>query len=115
MGHCFREKLDNVPDDYHRTIRSILKKNSHIWDGHLGEIKATKHRIELIPGARPVRSAPYRQGLKGREFERKTVAKLLREGAIFLSESEYASTVVIVKNHKPEHYVSASTSASSMR
>ena len=28
-------------------LLSVLEKHNHMWDGHLGSIHATKHRIEL--------------------------------------------------------------------
>jgi len=33
-----------------------------LWTGHLGSIKATEPRIELMPGSKLVRLNPYRMG-----------------------------------------------------
>ena len=47
----------------HREKRiSVLDKHQQMWDGHLGTIHATKHRIELTPGAHPVHQQPCRAG-----------------------------------------------------
>jgi len=33
-----------------------------MWDGSLGVIRTTEHRIDLKPGTVPQRQAPYRAG-----------------------------------------------------
>ena len=48
--------LSHVPQHYHNRIRAMLHSHEEMWSGHLGTIETTKHRIELIPGARPQRS-----------------------------------------------------------
>ncbi len=87
--------LEEIPKEHHGQIRRMLKQHARMWNGKLGEISVTKHRIELLPGARPVRSEPYCQGQRSREFENETVTKLLKEGPIVPSKSEWASPVVI--------------------
>lgn len=62
-------KLDDVPVSYHDRIKSMLKKHVAKWKGQLGEINITKHRIETIPGARPVSQPSYRHGPTGLAFE----------------------------------------------
>jgi len=52
----------HVDKKYHPKIRKMLRKHEKIWEGRLGKITATTHRIDLIPGARPFKSAPYRAG-----------------------------------------------------
>ena len=60
------EELDpnHVPDRLRERFGRMLKKYSRMWDGTLGEINATVHRIELIPETRPIARAPYRAGPK---------------------------------------------------
>ena len=37
-------------------ILSMIAKHEEIWrPGHVGEITATEHRIELTPGTKPIR------------------------------------------------------------
>lgn len=87
--------LSAISDGYCERVREMLKKHSRIWDGNLSEIQVTMHCIEFIPGARPVRSMPFRQGQKGLEFQCETVYKLLKQGAVVPSSSEWASPVVL--------------------
>lgn len=59
-------------------VRAMLKPFSSMWDGKLGEVKVTEHRIELLPGARPVFSQPYRAGVKSRKVIQENVDKILQ-------------------------------------
>ena len=52
-------------------IMDMLSGFKNIWSGGLGKIDATKHRIELKPGARPIYRAPYRAGLTERKKGKK--------------------------------------------
>ena len=79
---------------YKQKLISMLEKHSAMWDGHLGHIHATKHRIELTPGAKPVYQQPYRASPTQREHERKEIEKMLTEGVIEPSTSEWAAPVV---------------------
>ena len=88
--------LNSVPAEYHERIRKMLAKHAHMWSGHLGEITTAVHRIELIPGATPVRQMPYRQGPKGRQYEKEEVDRMLREGVIQPSVSEWSSPVILL-------------------
>ena len=67
-----------------------------MWDGSLGEIAATEHRIDLVPDARPIASPPYRAGLKAREAEQTEVNRMLEAGVIEPAQSAWASPVVLV-------------------
>ena len=60
----------------------------------MGEINITQHSIDLIPGARPFKSAPYRAGPKTRELEQFEIEKQLKAGVIELSNSEWAAPVL---------------------
>ena len=80
--------LSHVPDRLRERFRRMLKKYSRMWDGTLGEINTTVHRIELIPGTRPIAQAPYRAGPKAREIEHAEVKKMLEAGAIEPAQSE---------------------------
>lgn len=96
--HC--EKVDaldltHLPEEHHEEIRAMLHKHSPMWNGALGEINLTEHRIELLPGARPVSQSPYRQGPKGRKFEDEEVRRMLKDGVVQPSTSEWGSPVVL--------------------
>lgn len=50
--------LSHVQESHHGAIREMLSKHKDLWSGQLGEISTADHRIELIPGARPVKMQP---------------------------------------------------------
>jgi transposase InsO family protein len=79
-----------------QAVRKILYPHSSMWDGTLGEVRVTEHRIELQAGARPVYQAPYRAGQKGRDVEKKEVERMLQAGVIEPANSEWASPVVLI-------------------
>lgn len=63
MPHEHRE---NVPKALHQSLDDVVQKHHKLWNGDLGLIKATEHRIRLKPGAKPVRLNPYRMGQASR-------------------------------------------------
>lgn len=64
-----------------------------MWSGELGKISAIKHHINLVPGARPFESAPYKYVPSKRELEEFEVTKQFPEGVIESSNSEWAAPV----------------------
>ena len=96
-GETLVDELDlsYFPEKLHEEARAILRKHSHMWDGQLGQINTTEHRLELEPGTVPIRQPPYRAGHKEREFETAEVGKMLELGIIRPSKSEWASPVVL--------------------
>ncbi len=82
------KSLKEILKEHHGQIRWMLQQHARKWNSKLGEITATKHRIELLPEAIPVRSQPYCQDQRDRQFEDETVTKLLKEGAIDPLKSE---------------------------
>ena len=79
--------LEHVDLRYQKRIRDMLRQYAHMWDGSLGDILTTEHRIDLTPDAKPVRSAPYRAGPKARKAEREEVERMLRAGVIEPAQS----------------------------
>lgn len=53
-----------VHGKYHQKICKMLRKNNQLWSDLLANVNITQHRIYLIPGARPLKSAPHRAGPK---------------------------------------------------
>jgi hypothetical protein len=74
----------------------MLGKHRLMWDGRLGHVETTSHRIWLVPGATPVHSHPYRAGARARESESSEVQRMLKSGVIEPTTSEWASPVVLV-------------------
>jgi hypothetical protein len=54
------------------------------------------HRIDLVPGAKPVQSQPYRAGPRAREAESVEVQRMLKAGVTEPASFEWASPVVLV-------------------
>ena len=88
-------KLERFPEGYHEEARKVLRRHQEMWNGKLGEIRATEHRIELLPDAKPHRQMPYRMGHREREFERTEIDKMLKDNVIRASRSEWASPIVL--------------------
>jgi hypothetical protein len=70
-GELWKEEvnLTHLTPQQRESVYQMLGKHRQIWDGHLGRVAATEHRIYLIPGAKPVHSQPYRAGPRAREIE----------------------------------------------
>lgn len=84
----------NVPLDKEEAVRAMLCKHEKMWFGQLGEINVTEMRIDLVPDARPFKSAPYRAGPKTRELERAQIDKQLKAGIIESAYSEWTAPVL---------------------
>ena len=63
---------------------------------HLGTIKATEHRIELLPGSKPVHQPPYRAGLTQRQIEQKEIEEMLKKGVLEPAKTDWTLPVVLV-------------------
>lgn len=87
--------LGNVPPELAERLTEILQRHSTLWDGTLGLMKQTQHRIQLKPGVTPVRQHPYKAGPRAREIERAEVGRMLKMGVIEPATSEWASPVVL--------------------
>lgn len=88
--------LTEVDDhDLKPKIMAMLEKHSSMWDGQLGCIRATDHRIELRPGTRPIRQQPYRTGFAKRDVIATHIGEMLQAGVIEPTHSEWASPVVL--------------------
>eukprot|EP00171_Calliarthron_tuberculosum_P022928 IDg22928t1 len=88
--------LSKVPTAYRQMAQNLLRKHEHLWSGHLGKIRETEHYIDLVPGARPFRSHPYRAGPKQRELEDAEIQRMLEADVIRPSKSQWASPVLLI-------------------
>lgn len=91
--HISRE---NVPENLHSKLDALISKHHALWEGKLGLIKATEHRIQLKPGVKPVRLNPYRMGTPSRQIVREEINKMKEMGVIEPSSGEWASPIVLV-------------------
>jgi len=87
---------ENVPESLRGRLKALIDRHHGSWDGSLGTIKATEHRMRLKPGAKPVRLHPYRMGLRTRQLVGEQVDNMHRLDVIERSTSEWASPAVLV-------------------
>jgi hypothetical protein len=72
-------------------VFQLLGKHRSMWDGRLGHVHSTSHRIDLLPGANPVHTQPYRAGARAREAESSEAQRMLKSGVIEPATSEWTS------------------------
>ncbi len=89
-------QLPDVHTKHHPNIRKMLSKYEDMWSGRLGDISVTEHHIDLVDGARPFKTQPYRAGPKARELVQFEIDKQLEAGVIEPSMSEWAAPVLFV-------------------
>ena len=90
-----RVNTAHVPNSLRERVRAILAKHSTLWDGSLGRISNTEHRIDLTPGTIQIRQHPYRSGSHECGFEHEEVKRMTADGVIRPSQSAWASPVVL--------------------
>lgn len=97
-GETWKEDLDlaHLTPQERKNVYQMLGTHRSMWDGRLGHVQTTSHRIELVPDARPVHAQPYRAGSRAREAESSEVQRMLKAGVIEPTASEWASPVVLV-------------------
>ena len=89
--------LEHIGDPEMRIrIMIMLDKHANMWDGSLGEIKATSNRLALEPGARPHREMPRRTGHGMRKRIAEEIRKMLHAGVMEPGTGEWAWPVVLV-------------------
>lgn len=86
------------------TTTMIIKKNyltgyQKMWNGHLGQMKAVKHRTQItLQGFRPMHAALYRAGPTALDFEWDEFNKMLWMNVLEPAQTEWTSLIVF----KPE-------------
>lgn len=79
---------------YRQQVEEVLDLFADKWDGHLGNIKATIHRIEFKPNSKPIFQQPYGAVPKLRQLEKDEIDKMLREGIIEPACCEWGSPII---------------------
>ena len=69
-----------------------------MWNGQLGKLKATEHRIQQEQGSNPVHKAPYRAGSFQRQMEKKEIFKMLEIGFIEPATTDWALLTVFAQS-----------------
>ena len=66
--------LDHLEERLRKKVLTLLRNYASVCDGSLGTIKGTSHRIEIVPGAKPIYQQPYRCGIERRKAEEAEVS-----------------------------------------
>jgi hypothetical protein len=66
-------KLDHLGSEERQSLFRMLETHHKMWDGHLGTVAATSHRIEVTAGSKPVHCQPYRAGSRARSAEKEEI------------------------------------------
>lgn len=85
-----------IPSDLHPAVRELSERKKGLWDGKLGRNDMTPHRINLMEGARLIRSLPFRSGLHHRDLIKDHVGKQAKLGVIEPSLAEWSLPAVLV-------------------
>ena len=86
----------HLDDKQRKAVLNMLAPYAKMWDGSLGEVSTSAHRIDTPDDVRPFRSQPYRAGPKQRELIETEINRQLEMGVITPSKSEWASPVLLV-------------------
>ncbi len=74
--------------------KTLLAPFPDMWNGSPGE--TTIQHTDLMPGSRPISSAPYRAGPRAREAEQSEVDRKLAKGGLLPAQSLWGSPVVLL-------------------
>jgi hypothetical protein len=88
--------LNHLTPHERERVFQLLGKHRSMWDGRLGHVHSTSHRIDLLPGAKPVHAQNYSAGARAREAESSEAQQMLKSCVIEPDTSEWASPVVLV-------------------
>jgi Reverse transcriptase (RNA-dependent DNA polymerase) len=85
-----------LPPEERVEVLRMLEPHHSMWDGRLGTVSATTHRIKMVPGSKPVHAQPYGAGAKARAAEKTEIDQMLAQNIIEPATSEWASPIVLV-------------------
>ena len=88
--------LDHLEEKLRRKVTTLLREYASVCDGRLGTIKGACHRIDIVPGAKPIYQQPYRCGIERRKAEEAEVNRMLQAKVITPSNAEWASPIILV-------------------
>ena len=93
----WRSKVDlaHLESSERSELMALLEKYQGQLDGSLGSVRGAVHRIDT-QGHVPIHQQPRRAGPAQRQIERKECERMLAEGVIQPSQSEWSSPVVLV-------------------
>jgi hypothetical protein len=88
--------LSHLVPEERGVVLDLLEPHKKMWDGHLGTVAATSHRIDVTPGSKPVHCQPYRASSRARAAEKEEIDRILEQQVIEPATGEWASPIVLV-------------------
>jgi Reverse transcriptase (RNA-dependent DNA polymerase) len=88
--------LAHLPPDERVEELRMLEPHHRMWDGRMGTVAATIHRIEVLPGSMPVHAQPYRAVSHARVAEKTEIDRMLAQQVIEPATCEWVSPIVLV-------------------
>jgi len=88
--------LEHLEPDRRKQLQKLLSSFSDIFQDRPGKTKLCSHSIELQPGTKPIRLAPYRVNTQKAELIQKELDLMIDMGVIEESNSPWAAPVVLV-------------------
>src|SRR5688572_27335863 len=89
-------QINNLSSDQANELLSVLLAFKHVFSSKAGKTTLVSHRIELLPGATPVRRSPYRVHPEKLKVINQEISALLSEGIIEESDSPWAAPIILV-------------------
>jgi hypothetical protein len=91
--------LDTPPEAVHPAVSAILSQFHQVFaqPSSLPPVRACDHAIPLVPGATPVNIRPYRYSPSLKDEIEQHIVKMLQNGIIRPSSSEFSSPVLLVR------------------
>eukprot|EP00833_Pecoramyces_ruminatium_P017075 jgi/Orpsp1_1/1191107/evm.model.d7180000083572.1 len=94
-----KDFLSTIKDEYQENILKILEENIDIIATSSEELTPSKlapHKINLKPGAQPVKQKAYRLAKFKSDILKEILKKLIEDKLVEASYSEWSSPVVLV-------------------
>ncbi|KAL1199722.1 hypothetical protein V5N11_012991 [Cardamine amara subsp. amara] len=90
---------DNTDHTTEPTIQQVLAEYSKVFEepSSMPPLRNREHRIELLPGTKPISTRPYRYPHAYKTIIETMVAEMLASGVIRQSKSPFSSPVLLVK------------------
>jgi hypothetical protein len=98
VARAWQEEVDlaHLPPEERVEVLRMLEPHHRMWDGRLGTVATTTHRIEVLPGSKPVHAQPCLAGSRAWVAEKPEIDRMLAQQVIEPATFEWASPIVLV-------------------
>ena len=86
----------DLDDHQKEQIRQLIRKFPDVFSEQPGRTKKAQHQINLVPGAQPFNSPPFRYAPARKQIIEQNIKEMLDQGIISPSTSPWASPVILV-------------------